>query len=1146
MTGAIRVFRMPSNLSHCMRCGCVLIACVLFASLAGVAVAHADRPWWTITPTAEPSYLPPGGTGRIILIVNNLGDADAVGSTSPITISDGLPAGLTATSIKGGAGSAGVGGPATCSLTSLSCTFAESIEPYAGVYVEITVKVAASAQSAMNAVAVSGGGARSVSVSLPVRVQPGAVPFGMEHYEMNAEGPEGLLETQAGSHPFQLTTTLSLNTKLGSGKEEPGVHPAGMAKDLTFHLPPGLIGNPTPFPKCSDRQFTSKPGGEAVVINECPVETVVGVAIVTVRFGNASGGRPTTLSVPLYSLEPSFGEPAKFGFYVLNSAVTLDTGLDSGGDYGVEVTVHNISQQVEFLGNQVVFWGYPADARHDLSRGWACAGGPLVAFHELQSACVASGSNIDQPLLTLPTSCTGELMTSVTGDSWTEPGAFTAPVSPPSMVSLDGCGRLGFAPEIKLTPDGQAASTPTGLTVDVHVPQQEGLDPFGAAESDVRNTTVTLPDGVVLNPSSADGLQACSESQVGYERLDPGSETQLFTSSLPAPFCPDASKVGTVRVTTPLLPEPLEGAAYLAEQTANPFGSLLALYLVFEDKQAGVLVKLTGEVVPDPVTGQLVSTFKNTPQLPFNDLELHFFGGERAPLATPAKCGAYTTTASIVPWAGEYTANSSSTFHVTSGPDGRSCADPLPFNPSLTGGTTSIQAGGFSPFTMTMSRQDGEQGLQAIQLRMPPGLLGMLSSVKLCEEPQADQGTCGADSQIGETIVSVGVGGEPYSVKGGRVYITGPYRGAPYGLSIVNPAVAGPFNLGTVVVRAAINVDPTSSVLTVTSDASGPYRIPHIIDGIPLQIKHVNVTINRPGFTFNPTNCTPQTIGAILSSTEGSASQTSVPFQVTNCATLGFKPIFTVFTSGKTSRARGASLDVKLTYPPTRPGTLANIAKVKVDLPKQLPSRLTTLQKACPAAVFNANPANCPPASVVGIARATTPVLPGMLAGPVYFVSHGGEEFPNLIVVLQTPGGVRVDLVGDTFIDKAGITSSTFKQIPDVPVSTFELYLPQGPDSALAANGNLCNLTKIIAITRKITRHANGRTIHTTQRTTKKTTATLTMPTVFTAQNGMVIHQNTRITVTSCPGTQTAKTARNTRRARVVGKQAQNRKGQAR
>jgi hypothetical protein len=473
--------------------------------------------------------------------------------------------------------------------------------------------------------------------------------------------------------------------------------------------------------------------------------------------------------------------------------------------------------------------------------------------------------------------------------------------------------------------------------------------------------------------------------------------------------------------------------------------------------------------------------------------------------------------------------NTSSSFQVERGPGGGPCPGAaLPFSPSLTAGSSNIQAGAFSQFTMTMSREDGEQNLQAVSLKMPPGLSGLLSGVKLCGEAEANAGTCGPESEIGETTVSVGVGSNPFAVKGGKVYITGPYRGAPFGLSIVNPADAGPFHLGKVVVRAKIEVDPITAALTITSDNEGDFKIPQYIKGIPLQIKHVNVTITRPGFTFNPTNCEKMQIGGSLSAVEGATQSLSVPFQATNCATLGFAPKFSVSTSGKTSKANGASLSVKLTYPKAPFGSQANIAKVKVELPKQLPSRLTTLQKACTAAQFKVNPTGCPAASIVGHAKAITPLIPVPLEGPAYFVSNGSQAFPNLIVVLQGYG-VTVDLVGDTFISKAGITSSTFNTVPDAPVGSFELTLPQGKFSALTANGNLCNATKTVITHKRVTRRVHGRVVH-VRRTFKRTVAQpLLMPTSFTAQNGAVLKQTTKIAVTGC-GKKKAKKASSSRR----------------
>jgi hypothetical protein len=1073
---------------------CGVVAGVLFMLLAAVPVAFAEVPWWHLQSSSRPTVMDTS-EGQIVVTAVNLGDANVNPENGAVTITDKLPTGLTAIGVTGyageyfGAEASAFANPLKCVLgspSSVSCMYIgadglKDLPPYDQIEMKITVAVNGVKSSEVNEASDAGGGLPGVTVKRPIVVSGSPVPYGVKEYEMRPEEEGGGVDTQAGSHPFQLTTTIMFNERL-NGENEGA--PVALTKDLHFKLPPGLIGNPTPFAQCR---------GELFLAERCPIQTVVRVARVWLNVEEAVFGtrrQVGEITSTLYNLEPSVGEPARFGFTLPATPVYLDTAIRTGGDCGVTVNVTNISQLEEFAGSEVTFWGVPGDPRHNLQRGGECLAS--VRFPEasggLGKHCVPLEEFHPPPLLSLPTSCMGPLQTSVEADSWTQPEDILSVPATESMPALDGCNRLPFSPSVRVTPDGQAGSTPTGLTVDEHVPQEVGLNPTGLAESAVKGLSVTLPEGVVLNPAGADGLLACSEEQIGLQ--DAG-----------APVCPEASKVATVKIKTPLLPEPLEGAAYLATQNANPFGSLVSLYVFAEDPVAGIRAKATGEVLENPVTGQLTAHFEGDPlfesdpafagdeaaqflpEVPFEDVELHFFGGDRAPLGTPALCGSYTTTGTFTPWSGNATTQSSSEFQITSGPNGSPCRDPLPFAPTLAAGTTSIQAGGFSPFTMTMSREDGEQNLQSIVLHMPPGVSGTLSTVKLCGEEQADAGTCGAESLIGETIVSVGLGGDPYTVKGGKVYITGPYKGAPFGLSIVNPAKAGPFDLGQVVVRAKLDVDEETAAITVTTDTEGPYKIPTIIDGIPLQIKHVNVNINRPGFTFNPTNCSSLAITGTLDSAEGSTSNLSIPFQATNCAVLAFKPHLEAWTSGKTSRANGASFHVKLGYP-AGPYD-ANIARVKVELPKALPSRLTTLQKACTAAVFDANPAGCPPASIVGQATATTPELPVPLSGPAYFVSHGGEAFPSLVIVLQGYG-VTVHLVGSTFIDKAGITSSTFKTVPDAPVGSFELTLPTGPYSALGANKNLCK-TK------------------------------LAMPTEFVGQNGALIQTTTKIAVTGCP-----------------------------
>ncbi len=858
---------------------------------------------------------------------------------------------------------------------------------------------------------------------------PALASFGVSSFSVKAENQDGSPNVQAGSHPYALTTSFTLN-------ENPiGQELENSPKDIQVDLPPGFFGDPQATPRCAFSAFS---------VTACPANTQVGVE--TTYIVNR-GGETSAVGDVVYNLEPSPGVAAEFGYHYLGTfaPIQLDVSVRTGGDYGLTVKVPNILGAAPIAGSSVTLWGVP---------------------------CAVNGTGClpQLPLLTNPTSCGVPRTATISMDSWEDPGKYVSMSS--AMPEIEGCNKLDFSPTITVTPDGTAGSTPTGLGVDLHVPQGATQNPVGLAEATVKNTTVALPAGIQVSPSAADGLLACSEEQIGLHNAN-------------APACPDASKVGNVEIDTPLLDEPLKGSVFLAAQNANPFGSLVALYVAAESKKFGVLIKVAGQVSLDPVTGQLVTTFKETPALPFSDFKLQFFGTDRAPLTTPTECGTYTTETSIEPWTETGPAAPSSKFQITSGPGGSPCASPAPFSPSFQAGSTNLQAGAFTPFTLTMSRPDGNQTLSRVEMQMPPGLLGTLANVKLCGEPQAAQGTCGEDSLIGHTIVSAGLGNDPYTVTGGKVFVTTGYKGAAYGLSIVNPAKAGPFDLGTVVVRAAINVDPHTAALHIVSDP-----LPTMLDGIPLQLQHVNVTVDRDRFTFNPTDCEKTQIVGTLSSSQGATSRVSTPFQVTNCAKLAFKPKFAVSTNGKTSRANGASLHVKLTYPASPFD--ANIAKVKVDLPKQLPSRLTTLQKACPAATFEANPAACPAASIVGQAKASTPVLPVGLEGPAYFVSHGGEEFPQLVIVLQGYG-TTVDLVGSTFINsKTNITSSTFKSVPDVPVGTFELTLPQGKYSALAANGNLC---------------------------AKK----LKMPTSFVGQNGAELHQSTPISVSGCPKHKTKK-----------------------
>ncbi len=977
-----------------------------------------------------------------------------------------------------------------------------------------------------------------------------AKPFGLTSLTLQTTGstkithlmgpgePEELVNepytfTQAGGHPWALTAAGEFaNEEVENDEKQKFLVPSRDAKDIVIDLPTGLLGNPVAVPRCPLTQLLS--GGE-----RCPASTQVGVYRLRWFGGKEELG-------PIVDLTPEAGQSAEFGFEVsANIAkpvvtahlVRTENPVTEQYEYGFTVVTNDIPLEALLTHWETTFWGVPADPSHDVMRGLVCSNVARGGSFKCNGTGGKPSGVAQVPFLTMPTDCAaGTETVRERADSWEEPGSvgengkYSGYLErTTTMPGVTGCNLLTFNPRIEVQPDTLLADEPVGLGVNIQVPQPETPSTNGTPH--LRNAVVTLPEGMSIGPGAVDGIQACNElgpegiNFEGPESEEVGANGEL---QLAPGHCPNASTVGTAEAVTPLLPAPVKGHVYLArpgcggpgqaactEKDALD-GNLYKLYLELggtgEFAKAGIQIKVEGKVEANPATGQLTTKFLENPQAPFSELKVDLNGGPRASLDNPAMCGPATTTTDFTPWSapgntpeglsmpGTPDAMPSSTFGV------QGCASGVPgFNPGFLAGTVTPQAGQFSSFTMNLSRQDREQYVKGIQIHTPPGLLAMLSSVPLCGEAQANAGSCPEASKIGTTRVASGAGSHPFEIEG-TVYLTGPHNGAPFGLSVVTHAVAGPFNLGLVVVRAGIDIDPESSTATITTDESGPYAIPQIIFGVPLRLKRVTVNIDRPSFMFNPTNCSAQQITAVVSGFQDAVAHVSSPLAVGGCKSLGFKPKFTASTSGRTSRAKGASLDVRLSYPAGSFGNDANIARAKVSLPKRLPSRLTTLQKACPAATFNANPAACPSASVVGIVRSSTPVLPVVLSGPVYFVSHGGEAFPSLIVVLQGDG-VRVDLTGTTFISKAGITSSTFKTVPDVPVNSFELYLPQGKFSALAANGNLCSAkTKLV------------------------------MPTEFVAQNGAVFKQSTKIQVTGCSDSK-AKTARR-RRARQSNRQS--------
>jgi hypothetical protein len=714
--------------------------------------------------------------------------------------------------------------------------------------------------------------------------------FGIEKFEYAATNEVGSPDTQAGSHPYEMTTTFELNHHEAEGR----LVPDGDPRNVEVDLPPGEIANPNATTtKCAESELER---------NLCPNSSAVGT--VAVRF-NLVG--PLEAREPVFNVVPPPGTPGELGFNLagLGIVVHIAGNLDASDGYRLSAKIADISQTTMLYGATLTLWGAPSDPRHDEQRGECLGENERAEEEELQTGEPKGRSTCPSPItatpfLTLPSSCPGTPPTAtMRAASWQEPGIWTAlRESSPAAPAISGCNRLPFSPELTVTPDSEAAETPSGLSVDLKFPREETLS--GLAEADLKDAVVTLPAGMALSLPAVDGRAACTPEEIGL-------------SGAGIPTCPEASKLGDVEILTPLLEHPLAGSVYLAQQGnggaqqgANPFGSLLALYLVAEG--SGVPIKLAGRVEADPTTGQLTMRFEGNPplegepQLPFSDLKLHFFGGARAPLVTPPTCGVHETTASFVPWSDAGAAMSSTSFSTTSGPDGEPCPSGQ-FAPSFIAGTTNNQAGSFSPFTMTLSRHDGEARFAGVQLQLPPGLLWVLASVGQCPELQASQGTCPLTSQIGHATVGAGAGPEQlFLPQAGKpedpVYLTGPYRGAPFGLSIVVPAEAGPFNLGTVVTRAKIEVDPHTAQLLITSDP-----LPTILDGIPLDLRTINVTVDRAGFVFNPTNCAPLTVGGTIASIGGPSAVVSSPFHAVNCAQLPFNPQITASAQANTGEA---------------------------------------------------------------------------------------------------------------------------------------------------------------------------------------------------------------------------------------------------
>jgi hypothetical protein len=1037
------------------------------------------------SPSATLTQIAPGrADGELVLTAINLGTSAAGGQTNPIRIVDTLPPGL---GVSGAAAMAGDvnkpqrSKPFPCSSAGsvVTCTLEAALAPYDKVDVRIDVHAEPGFTAGEeNQVSISGGGAPPAQFSrpLPIGEQPG---FGLQQNELSPEGPGGGVATAAGSHPFQVTSTLVLNQEADPAAllANAFVNPTALPKDVRVGLPPGLVGNPRPLPQCSLSAFLTYRESEEAGYDDCPAQAAIGVASLDVSEPGTIHGL-TTFTLPVFNLEPALGEPARFGIFIpiVHEPILLDTALRDGPgeDYGVTVSSLNTTQSVGFLASSITLWGSPGDPRHDNSRSWAC----LYGARDVKSSLICNPlGQVNPPAFeTLPTSCSNPLSAGATIDSWLQPDPELTLPTTVALPALDACNQLLFKPTIAAQPTTDAATSSTGLNFELDF-NDEGLlnSADGArAQSETKKVVVTLPQGFTANPSLAEGLKACSEAE--YD----AATDQVATG------CNEESKIGSVEVESPLVTPKLTGSLYVAKQGENPYHNLLTIYLIARNPELGIVVRQALKVTPDPVTGQLTTEVDNVPQLPFSHFQLSFRQGARSPLISPPTCGTYGVKADLFPYSEPAVGvERESSFQITQGPEGLGCPSGgiPPFHPGLEAGTINNAAGTYSPFFTHITRRDSEQEITRFSIKLPTGLLAKLAGVSECSDAdiaaakareheggateEEAHPSCPASSEVGHSLVGTGVG-NVLAYAGGKFYLAGPYHGSPISLVSINDAKVGPFDLGTVVVRFALDVNHETAEVSVDGANSDP--IPHIVDGIPIHLRDIRAYVDRPGFTLNPTSCAKKSTAATIlgsglnfaSSSDDVPVTVSSPFQAADCASLGFAPKLALNLVGKkTHRGALPAFKAVLTYP--KYGAYANIAKAQVTLPGSEFLEQGHLKNVCTRKVFETgtNPGeNCPANSIYGKARATTPLLEAPLEGPVYLRTGYGTKLPELAAALNGPQ-ISITLAGTIdSVHQKGTEGSrirnTFALVPDAPVEKFTLELKGGKKGLLVNSTDVC------------------------------------------------------------------------------------------
>lgn len=1025
--------------------------------------AESTGPAWRLSVISFPTDFAPGTTGgtehgpSFDVTVRNVGSESTSGT---VTIRDILPPGVSVAPGGPEGEDADVlnEGQIPCDVNAgvVTCSTAAAIDPGRGVRVKVPIDLPADGLDAIsNEVLVEGGGASPATATTEAKVTTDPTPFGFVATPFGAFGTastgDGSAATLAGSHPYMLTVGMNFAHNDAPLPGESLRSPSGGVRTINGELAHGSSLNPAALPRCKELDFEDQ---------VCPVSTQVGVSRTTL----ALFGYPLYEYQPLYNLVPPPGYPASFGTVVQSTAFVHVLGrVRSNGDYGLSGDVREIPQTIGVIGAELTFWGNPSDQSHDWARG-EC----LVVGVHFGDQCETE--RLDTALITLPSSCdedgTQNLLKIESWEGLKTEHAYTTSDLAGNPESIGGCNSLAFEPSIEAKPTTNLGDSPSGLDFDLHQPQEMRYE--GRSTANLKDTKVTLPAGLALNPSAGDGLEGCTPDQLGPDGTEP-------------PQCPDASKIGSVEVQTPLLTEPLAGAVYLAKPFDNEFGSLIAIYIAVDDPKTGVVAKLPARVEADPVTGQLTTTVRESPELPLEDVRLHLFGGARGTLTTPATCGTHTTSSELTPWSAPegQTVFPQDSFQTTASPAGdcHGNESQLPNVQRFLAGTVSPQAGAYSPFVLRLARNDGTQRITAVDTTLPEGLVGKLTGIPYCSEAQIavaearrdpEEGkleqkspSCPAASEVGTVVVGAGSGPNPLHVTG-HAYLAGPYKGAPLSMAIVTPAVAGPFDLGVVVVRVALNVNLETTRIHAVSDP-----LPTILQGIPLDVRSIELKLDRPSFTLNPTSCEPMQIGGSATSALGQASSLSSSFQVGGCSSLGFKPKLSVSLKGSTKRTGLPALKAVVKMPAGG----ANIARAQVSLPQSEFLEQGNLDKVCTQPQLKA--AACPAGSIYGRAKAWTPLLDQPLEGPVYLGVGYGHQLPDLVADLN--GQIRILVHGKVDTTKQHSLRNTFEVVPDAPVSKFVLEMKGGKKYGLLANSeNICR--RVQRATATFTAH-NGKTV---------------------------------------------------------------------